>query len=716
MLKRIFRRLRSFRGALLTIAAGLLLEMGFNGLLPLSLRFLIDRALLQKGPRAIFGLLLFLGLGAVVASAAGLIRDRQWARSQARFLEELRQEMFEHLQGLSLDFFNRSGRSGALLAHFSNDLSALENAASMAIAWGLLPGLECGFATLLLFLLNWKLSLAAMVLWPWVLLGPRMFARRAHEANENRHRADAALLADLQENLAAQPVIKAFSLERARIRLFSGKNRTWSETARRAGTANAMLERSTTSGILLIQVAVLGLGAWMSFKHTITVGTLVSFEALLLLLANNLLYAMQYMPYVVQARGALARIENLLAMAPKVCAAKDLPKAPPLAAAIEVRDLSFSYSGARWNLDRVSLRIPRGSSVAFVGGSGSGKSTMLNLLMRFYDPGAGAVMVDGRDLREIDLKSWRAQTGLVFQDSLLFDDSLRENIRMAKPDATEREILQAADAAEIHEFIRSLPDGYDTPAGGRGGRLSGGQRQRIAIARAILRNPAVLMLDEATSSLDPATEYAINATLAKLSKGRTTIAVTHRLSSAASADTIFVFEAGRLAEYGSHDSLLARDGAYAVLWKKQSGFHVTPDGSQGKIAPERLGQVPILSGLSGDDLLRLMPLFRSEAYRPGEDIVVEDETSGSFYIVVRGTVDVLKGTQRIAALQDGDFFGEIALLKGSPRTATVRATAFTTCIALDREAFNGLVSRSPHIRERMMQTADRRLAAQAGCL
>ena len=727
MLKRLFHRLLPYRRPLLTIFLGLLLEMGFNGLLPLSLRFLIDRALIDdtaadRDPRAIAGLLVFFGFGAIVASVAGLLRDRAWARTQAQFLGGLRQEMFEHLQGLSLDFFNRSGSSGTVLSRFSNDLATLENAASMAIPWGLLPAFECVFATILLFLLDWKLWLAAMALWPWVLLAPRMFAARAEEANESRHLAEAALLADLQENLSVQPVIKAFSLERARIRMFAGRNQTWCDAAARAGTANSLLERSTTSGILLIQVAVLGLGAWMAFTHRLTIGTLVSFQALLILLANNLLYAMQYMPSVIQARGGLARIENLLAAEPSVREAPDLPEAPPLATAIEMSSVSFCYSGSysggrsgtRLNLDGVSLRIPRGTSVAFVGGSGSGKSTILNLLMRFYDPGSGEVLVDGRDLRSVDLKSWRRQAGFVFQESLLFDESLRENIRIGKFGATDEEVAAAANAAEIHEFIQSLPDGYETPAGGRGGHLSGGQRQRIAIARAILRKPSVLVLDEATSALDPATEHAINGTLARLGRGRTTISVTHRLSSASSADTIFVLESGRLAEYGSHDTLLARGGAYTALWKKQSGFRVAPDGSHGNVTPERLAQVPILSSLSEDDLVKLAPLFRSETYRPGENIVMEGDADGSFYIVVRGTVDVLKGMQRMAALQDGDFFGEIALLTGSRRTATVRSTALTTCIVLERGAFDGLVSQSSRVRERMMQTASLRIAAKAG--
>lgn len=254
--------------------------------------------------------------------------------------------------------------------------------------------------------------------------------------------------------------------------------------------------------------------------------------------------------------------------------------------------------------------------------------------------------------------------------------------------------------------------------GERGGRLSGGQRQRVSIARAILRNPAVLVLDEATSALDPGTESAINATLARLAAGRTSISVTHRLAGAAAADIIFVFDRGQVVESGSHAELLAHRGHYAALWQKQQGFEISDDGSSATIEPGRLAEIPLLSALPLPYLAEIAPLFRSETFREGDDIVVEGDSSGSFYIVVRGRVEVLRsnalrGHVRVAVLEDGDYFGEIALLTGSPRTATVRALTVSTCIALDKEAFDAFLTRSPWLKEQISQVANERLQKNA---
>ncbi len=342
---------------------------------------------------------------------------------------------------------------------------------------------------------------------------------------------------------------------------------------------------------------------------------------------------------------------------------------------------------------------------------------MLNLLMRFYDPDSGSIVAGGNDIRAYSLASWRRALGPVFQESLLFNQPLLENIRMARPDARDEEIHAAARDAEIHGFIQALPEGYNMPAGERGGRLSGGQRQRVSIARAILRNPAVLVLDEATSALDPGTESAINTTLARLARGRTCISVTHRLAGAAAADMIFVFDRGRVVESGSHTELLAREGLTAAsLWQKQQGFEVSGDGSSATIKPERLAEIPLLSTLSPTRLKEVAPMFRSETFRTGDDIVVEGDASGSFYIVVRGRVEVLQRNARVAVLEDGDYFGEIALLTGSPRIATVRALAVCTCIALDKESFDAILLRSPGLKEQIsLVAADRqRKSAAAG--
>lgn len=716
-MKSLVRRLRPFRLALTVITAGLILEMAFNGLVPLSLRYLIDSVIGGGNSGKMGALLLFLAVGAIAASTTGFARDRAWVRMQASFLSGLRQEMFDHMQVLSIGFF-QSGRGGGVLSNFSNDIATVENAASMAIPWGLLPGFECIFSSILLFAMDWRLWLAAMLLWPWTILAPRLFTAKAASANAARHEREAALLAELQENLTVQPVVKAFGLEGLRIASFGRLNRAWAAGATRAGLANSMVERSTTTGILLIQVGVLGLGAWMAGQHRITIGTLVSFQALLLLLSNNLLYVMQYMPSLIQARGAMSRIEELLAIEPQIQENPASIEVPADIGAIEFRNVTFGYSDDKQILHGVSLSIPPGASAAFVGGSGSGKSTMLNLLLRFYDPDSGSIMAGGRNIRDYSLVSWRRRLGTVFQESLLFNQSLLENIRMARPDARDEEIYDAARDAEIHGFIETLPEGYAMSVGERGGRLSGGQRQRVSIARAILRNPAVLVLDEATSALDPGTESAINATLARLAAGRTSISVTHRLAGAAAADIIFVFDRGQVVESGSHAELLAHRGHYAALWQKQQGFEISDDGSSATIEPGRLAEIPLLSALPLPYLAEIAPLFRSETFREGDDIVVEGDSSGSFYIVVRGRVEVLRsnalrGHVRVAVLEDGDYFGEIALLTGSPRTATVRALTVSTCIALDKEAFDAFLTRSPWLKEQISQVANERLQKNA---
>jgi ATP-binding cassette subfamily B protein len=330
-----------------------------------------------------------------------------------------------------------------------------------------------------------------------------------------------------------------------------------------------MVERSAAISILLLNVAIVGLGAWRVFTGHLTIGAFVSFETIFLTLSYSLAYLSQYAPSLIQAAGSMGHIEQMLAEQSRITDIPDAKPLPRFTRELAFDHVSFGYTGEKYNLSNLTLRIPLGVSVAFVGPSGSGKSTLLNLLLRFYDPRYGAILVDGHDLKTIQCDSWRSQTAVVFQENFLFHCSIRENIRMANPMATDQQVEDAAKAAEIHDFIVSLPDGYDTLAGERGGRFSGGQRQRIALARAIIRDPAVLILDEATSALDAASEASINATLARLAKGRTVISITHRLRSLRQADQIFVLNEGRLAESGPHEHLLKLRGKYYELWQKQ---------------------------------------------------------------------------------------------------------------------------------------------------
>ena len=331
--------------------------------------------------------------------------------------------------------------------------------------------------------------------------------------------------------MPAQPVIKAFGLEQQWLSHFTQRLGALVQSSTRVGFLSALVGvRSAGISILMLQVVVMGVGAYMTFSGSLSIGSLVSFQSLFLALSWSLSYVTQYVPILVQAADGMQRIEELLRETPQVV---DTPAATPLQRlqqAICFEDVDFGYTHEQRQLHGMCFTIRAGESVAFVGASGSGKSTILQLLTHFYDPVAGQITLDGRDLRHVTQASLRDQCGIVFQDSFLLNTTIRDNIRVGKPGATDVEVEAATRAAELHGLIESMPAGYETVVGERGGRLSGGQRQRIAIAPPMLRDPAILILDEATSALDATTEAAINLTLAHIGRSRTVIAVTHRLA------------------------------------------------------------------------------------------------------------------------------------------------------------------------------------------
>ena len=550
------------------LAVALLIETAFNSAFPLVLKFLIDDALLARSERMLFLILMVLAASGLFVSVVGVLYEWSYARVSADVLRDLRQRLFEHLQTLSLSFYARA-RTGAILARFSGDVVAIENAVTTLLPSGLLPLMEVLVSAILLFALNWQLALVAIVVWPLALLGPRWFSRRALAASYRKKQEEAAVLAVTQETIAAQPVIKAFNLQRLAGNWFGERNRRLHRTTCHVNFSSAMVERSAGIAVLALHCCVVGAGGLLAYHGRMTLGKLVAFEAVFLALSYSVTYVTQFVPTLVQAAGAVRHINQLLAEQSGIFDAATATAIPRLTHAIEFRDISFSYAGAQKQLHGINLRIPCAAHVAFVGPSGAGKSTLANLLLRFYDPTDGAVLVDGQDLRFVAQDSWRRQVAIVFQENVLFNMSLRENIRLGRPDATDAEVEAAARATEIHAFIESLPRGYDTSAGERGGQLSGGQRQRVAIARALLRDPALLILDEATSGLDHVTEAAIATTIDRIAGERTVISITHRLRSVMRADVLFVLDAGRLAESGGHAQLLNSGGLYARLWRAQ---------------------------------------------------------------------------------------------------------------------------------------------------
>jgi ATP-binding cassette subfamily B protein len=558
-LRQLLTALAPYRGSSVLILGGVLLEMGFTGAVPLGFKFLIDYAITPQDGQVLLAVLGLLAGGAALVAVVGLGRDYLYARVCAAILRDLRHRMFSHLQRLSMDFYARIN-VGDILARFSTDLAAVESAITAAIPWVILPALDVVFSTFLLFTLEWRLACVALGVFPLSLLGPRVLVPRASAASYERQQQEAQVVTTVQENLGAQPVIKAFSLEQHMLADFVQRLGTLVQSSVRVGFLSALVERSAGISILLLQVVVLGVGASMAFSSNLSIGSLVSFQSLFMTLSWSLSYVTQYVPHLVQAASGMQRIAELLDEQPQVVDAPEAPALPRFEKTIRFEDVDFSYTDGQRHLRSVSFTIHAGESVAFVGPSGSGKSTILNLLTRFYDPVTGQVIIDGHDLRYVTQTSWRAQSGIVFQDSFLFNTTIRENIRVGKPEATDAAVEAAARAAEIHALIEQMPQGYDTVVGEGGKRLSGGQRQRIAIARAMLRDPAILILDEATSALDAATEAAINLTLAQLARGRTVIAVTHRLASVGQADRI-----SNMSDCGPHTALLYGEKCASVV-------------------------------------------------------------------------------------------------------------------------------------------------------
>jgi ATP-binding cassette subfamily B protein len=695
-----------YKGALTLFSVALLVENAFGVIVPLSFQVLIDGAVAQEdaGPllALVFGALL---LGLLAASVAGIGRDYVFARLGARVLNDIRLDLYNHLQGLSMEYF-AGARLGDVVARFSSDMLAVESAILYSLPYFAYYLLGSLLSAALLLTLDWRLALVALAGLPLTLLGPRLLGPRTSVASLAVKEEEARLAALIQEQTAAQAVIKSFGLQDFARQQFVDRLTALFRAGVRFRLLSAAVERAPSVSVNVLHLLVIAFGVWLVWRQELTIGALVAFNGLFMNVTWGVTAIGEILLPLLGATGGLQRIRELLAQEPRVVDRPAAEPLPRLAREIAFQDVSFGYTSERLDLQSVSFEIPCGTSVAFVGPSGSGKSTVLNLITRFYDPLDGAVTFDGRDLRAVRQDSLRSQVGIVFQESVLFNTTIRENIRVGRLGCTDAEIESAARSAEMHDFIQTLPQGYDTPVGERGGRLSGGQRQRLAIARVLVRDPAVLVLDEATSALDAATEVEITATLQRLARGRTVISVTHRLSTVLNSDCIFVLEAGRLIEQGEHQALLDRHGAYDGLWRKQHGFAVSDDGSRAIIEPQRLRSIAIFERLPDDVLADLAQRLVTENVPEDRLVIQEGDVGDKFYVIVRGSVAVTRHgdgghEQRLPDLEDGDHFGELALLHDVARSASVRTLTACVFLTLQRGQFNALLERAPDLRPRL---------------
>ena len=577
-LRRVGRLFVPYRVRLSALLALIVLGSVLSVASPFLLREAVDKGIAKRD----LGLLSWLVGGmialAIINGVIGVVQT--WISNEVgqRVMHDLRAAVYAHLQRMSLAFFTRT-RSGEVQARIAYDIGGIDDVVTSTATSTVSTVATVTATVVAMFALSWRLTLFSLVLLPFFVWLTRRVGNERRRIQSVRQSRLADMSTLVEESLSVSGILLGKTMGRSHelVDRFSSESRELADLEVRARMAGRWRMSSVQMSFAIMPAAVYWFAGY-SIAHghdAISIGTVVAFTTL----QTRLLFPMQ------QLLSVGLEVQTSLALFGRIFEYLDLPvdieerpgarELSGVAGDVELRDVWFRYSEqSPWTLQDVSASIPAGTRTALVGETGSGKTTLAYLVARLYEAQRGCVSIDGVDIRDMTLSSLASTVGLVSQETYLFHSSIRENLRFACPEASDEEIEDAARAAQIHELISSLPDGYDTPVGERGYRFSGGEKQRIAIARTVLRNPPVLILDEATSALDTETERAVQAALDELSRGRTTIAIAHRLSTIRDADQILVLDGGRIAERGTHEELLERGGRYSALL---SGAEVAED-------------------------------------------------------------------------------------------------------------------------------------------
>ena len=586
-LKRIINYLSPYRGKAILIMIFAVASPLINLIPPLIVRYIVDDVLT---PRAGFGMLILpvLGFLSILLSTllfeiiGGLMR----AEISSRTSRDIRAQLYEHVQYMPLRFYDKR-QIGSLISRFTNDADRLEMFLLFGLPFMLSNALMLVGTLVVVLFLSWKLTLYALFPVPFIILGSLLIWGRMRRIWVRWHAKWSRLSSHLNESISGIRIVKAFAQEDREAARFDVRNEElWSVSV--AGERNwfiffAVMNFLISFGMFFIWY----FGGMQILSGEITYGILLAFTRYLWQLYRPLQFFSQINNFITRAFAGAERIFEILDTQSESFDDPEAIPIPQVEGRVAFKDVTFGYDPGKPVLTEINFDVKPGEMIGLVGKSGVGKSTMINLICRFYDVNRGSVDIDGVDIRKIRLEDLRRHIGIVHQDIFLFDGTIAENIGYGKPEATLDEIVSAAIAAEAHEFIAAKPDGYDTKVGERGDQLSGGEKQRIAIARAILHDPKILIFDEATSSLDSATEKKIQAAIARLVKGRTTFAIAHRLSTLHNADRLIVLDDGKVAEVGTHEELMDRKGIFYNLVHTQQQTSAIMAVGGGKADPSR---------------------------------------------------------------------------------------------------------------------------------
>lgn len=481
---------------------------------------------------------------------------------------DMRRDVFTHIESLSFSFFDQN-RTGVLMSRVTNDLFDITELAHHGPENIIICSLTLFGSLAVMFFIRWELALVITVALPLLIIFTLAQRKRMQRASKDVRKKTAEINAAIESGISGVRTAKAFANEKEEQKKFDEANGIFKTAKREFYKAMGMFQSGMEFSTGAMQVLVIGAGGVLIMLGRMDYIDLVTFTLYVSAFLSPLRKLVMFMEQYTQGSAGFERFLEIMRTEPEIKDAKDAEELKNVKGDILFDNVSFSYSDGTEVLKNVTLKVPSGTSLAVVGPSGGGKTTLCHLLPRFYDVTGGRITVDGKDVRSITQDSLRRNIGIIQQDVFMFAGTVRENIRYGRPDATDEEVEEAAKRAEIHAEIMEMPEGYDTYIGERGVMLSGGQKQRLSIARVFLKNPPILILDEATSALDSITEQRIQKSLDKLSKGRTSIVIAHRLSTVRGADKIAVIEGERIEEEGSHSELMEKNGAYASLVKAQ---------------------------------------------------------------------------------------------------------------------------------------------------